>query len=197
MATLITKNRQTSGTLPLPTELVRGELAINTEDRHLFTKDASDLIIRLNPDDTGGTLWNTSPTYNIGDMVTTTPGGHIYHAVTSNTSIDPSTDNGTNWTQPATPGPTVYTYNFNHTDLLGTVPSAVPSGPHDHEFDGGTPDENGPYYFSVELGNNGKACEVYIDGFQLNPGEFDSNTNDGYILTVSEVPNNSWVKVVI
>ncbi len=148
-------------------------------------------VLTVVPAETGGKAWNTTLTYTIGDMVATTPGGFIHHAVTANTSIDPSTDDGTNWTQPGLASYIPTTYNFT-TDLLSTNCSSVPAGPHNAI----TPDENGPCWFSVGLGSAGRVAEVQLEGYELNPIDYDV-TVDGYVKILSPVADNSWLKVVI
>ena len=52
MATsIITKNSSTTNALPLPSDLVQGELAVNVTDARLFTENSSAAIVEL------GTKW--------------------------------------------------------------------------------------------------------------------------------------------
>ena len=47
MVSISHKTSHTAAQKPLPTEIERGELAINTQDRLLYTKDPADNIIPL------------------------------------------------------------------------------------------------------------------------------------------------------
>ncbi len=47
MATIITKFSSTSSAVPLATDLVQGELAVNTADKRLFTEDSGATIIEI------------------------------------------------------------------------------------------------------------------------------------------------------
>ncbi len=149
----------------------------------------------------GGILHDeASVDYVVGDMVNlildaTNPSEYVYICILDHTSAPttPGTCHGdiVHWTQPAVPA---MDYNFT-TDLLGdtgTVPPAVPAGPHAVT----PPDENGPYWFSVALGSAGKTAEVFIDGFKLPPAEYDTSV-DGYVYILSPVADNSWVQIKI
>ena len=47
MATIITKNSSTASSVPLNTQLVQGELAVNVTDKRLFTENASGTVVEL------------------------------------------------------------------------------------------------------------------------------------------------------
>jgi hypothetical protein len=69
MATLITKNSSTASSIPTAGQLTAGELAVNTADKRVFTKNAAGVVIEtgINPSSlttssatiTGGTVNNT------------------------------------------------------------------------------------------------------------------------------------------
>jgi hypothetical protein len=69
MATLITKNSSTASSIPTAGQLTAGELAVNTADKRVFTKNAAGVVIEtgVNPSSlttssatiTGGTVNNT------------------------------------------------------------------------------------------------------------------------------------------
>jgi hypothetical protein len=46
-STIITKNSSTAGAVPLAANLTQGELAINTTDRRLYTKDATGTVVEV------------------------------------------------------------------------------------------------------------------------------------------------------
>ncbi len=193
------RGKQSTGN-PAGGAIKERELEINLADKTLFTSSDGADIIQLGKD-IAGRLWDTTNSYKLGDMVITAPGGFIHHAVINNTAVDPATDNGTNWTQPAVVIP-VYEYNFLSTVTTGTVPPALPVAPpaagHTHEHDGltGIPNELGAYYFSIEAGSTLKTAEVYVDGFKLPSTEYDLS-NDGYVYILSPVADNSWVQITI
>jgi len=98
------------------------------------------------------------------------------------------------------PADPVLTYDFYSTDVSGTVPPTLPAGPHDSQYgpggtSTGTPDENGPYYFSIASGSLGKSATVSVDGFTLPGNEF--SVIDGYIKLISPVSSNSWVNIEV
>ena len=82
MATLITKNSSTTASTPLATQLVQGELAVNSADGKLFYKDSSAAVQVL--------AWKTTPA-TAGGTGLTAPG----------TSGNVLTSNGTAWTSVA------------------------------------------------------------------------------------------------
>jgi hypothetical protein len=47
MATIITKFSSTSSAVPTASDLVQGELAVNTADKRLFTEDSGATIIEI------------------------------------------------------------------------------------------------------------------------------------------------------
>ena len=99
-----------------------------------------------------------------------------------------------------TPGVPVKTYDFYSTDLSGTTPPTLPPGPRDTQYgpDGtstGTPDENGPWYFSIASGSLGKSATVSVDGFTLPGNEY--TILDTYLKLLSDVSENSWVNIKI
>ena len=58
MATIITKNSSTTGSVPLNTQLVQGELAVNVTDKRLFTENASGTVVELGTNPSSLTLPN-------------------------------------------------------------------------------------------------------------------------------------------
>ena len=48
MATLILKKSSVAGKVPLTTDLQQGELAVNTADKLLYTKDSGGTVVLLN-----------------------------------------------------------------------------------------------------------------------------------------------------
>ncbi len=139
----------------------------------------------------GGVLHITvGQDYAVGDTVTLVGSGFQYVCKTAHTSTvacDTAPDD-VNWYQPGIPATT---YNFT-SDLLGTVCGSVPAGPHVVT----PPDENGPCYFSVDLGSAAKSATVLLEGFELAPVDYDL-TSDGYIKILSPVADNSWLKIII
>lgn len=60
-ARLITKKSSAAGEVPFPGDLVEGELAVNTGDRYLYTKDSQGNIVRLLGPDLGSVQWSPAP----------------------------------------------------------------------------------------------------------------------------------------
>ena len=58
MATIITKNSSTASSVPLNTQLVQGELAVNVTDKRLFTENASGTVVELGTNPSSLTLPN-------------------------------------------------------------------------------------------------------------------------------------------
>ena len=79
MATIITKFSSTASSVPLNTDLVQGELAVNTADKRLFTEDSGATIIELGTNPTSVTTGAITASGNV------TVGGNL--SVTGNATI--------------------------------------------------------------------------------------------------------------
>lgn len=62
--TIITKNSNVASNVPLANELVQGELAVNTTDRKIFTKDETDTVVEVGGGAGGGEV-NTASTPSV------------------------------------------------------------------------------------------------------------------------------------
>ena len=157
--------------------------------------DPVDLWDKKQYPERGGVLHDiTGVEYVVGDMVGIVGSQYIYHCILDHTSTVTCVGDAMHWTQPGTPPDPVITYDFT-SDLLGEstgVPGSI-IGPH---VPWPTPDENGPYFFSVPIGSIGLNATVYIDGFKLRPDEYDTVT-DGYVHIYSPVSDNSWVQITV
>lgn len=56
MATLITKNSSTTTSVPIPSQLVQGELAVNVTDKRLFTEDSGGSVVEVGTNPSSLTL---------------------------------------------------------------------------------------------------------------------------------------------
>ncbi len=192
----LTFRNKTSLGAPVAGDIKEREIAFDLKDNSLYSStDGADLVkIDGNPE-VGGILHDIGIDYDIGDMVNLDGSNFIYvckatHTSTVDCNLAPD---DASWYQPAVPYYPV-TYYFT-SDLLGqNDPALAPTGPHDATP--ATPDENGPYYFSIALGVGAKPCEVVLEGFELYPVDYDLTT-DGYLKILSPVADNSRLKVVI
>lgn len=57
MTTIIIKNSSTASAVPLASDLVQGELAVNVTDKKIYTKDSSNAVVEVSP----------AVTYTVGD----------------------------------------------------------------------------------------------------------------------------------
>jgi len=177
----------TAGNRPTNTTSNTGELYTNFPDMqlgvHNIAGDAMDLLAIRFHSDTANYVLDDLVYYNGGFQKCINA-----HSAKVFDQVD--------WGAPSlgTPGDPIVTTDFT-SDLLGEAtgnPGGI-VGPHSPSP---TPDENGPYFFSVIKPSTGKAAEVYVDGFMLRPDEY-STVTDGYVLINSSVSDNSWVQITI
>jgi len=197
------KRSKVPGNLPTTLNVQEGEIAQNTADAKIYMRqfvdgtNGNDKIVEVGKE-YGGILHDIgSVSYVVGDMVSLIGSEYIFHCILDHVSAATCLGDTTNWTQPVVYIP-VLEYNFFHTDLLGTDTGSSPAGLHvpGNIDDTTTPDENGPYYFSVDKPSAAKTAEVYIDGFKLPANEY-STTTDGYVKILSPVADNSWCQIKI
>lgn len=74
MTTLITKNSSTASSVPSPSDLVQGELAVNVTDGKLYTENASAAIVEL------GAKWGG---YTVSTASSGTDANTIYFRTTA------------------------------------------------------------------------------------------------------------------
>ncbi len=183
---------KTSVGAPVATEVAEREIVFDLKDNSIYSStDGTDIVKLGGGSEQGGILHITiDQDYAVGDIVTLVGSNFQYVCKTAHTSTvacDTAPDDA-NWYQPGIPA---VTYNFT-SDLLGTVSPVVPVGPHAVT----PPDENGPYYFSVDLGSVSKSAVVLLEGFELSSADYDL-TLDGYIKILSPVADNSWLKILV
>ncbi len=91
------KSKTTTG-IPVDGTVKERELHFNLVDETIYTSSNGTDVIEIGKE-TGGNAWSPTTQYKLGDMVATTPGGFIHHAVRNNIGQDPTTDTGDDWTQ--------------------------------------------------------------------------------------------------
>ncbi len=164
-----------------------------------------EIVDYINLYGTGGILWAATESIPAGHIKTIN--GVAYMCTTTHTSVvgdlpngDPTQPNQVNWVPITGTAIPKLNYIFNSSSDAGPIPPAVPAGPHDTEFgpDGtttGTPDETGPYYYSIASPTTATEAEVYVNGFKV-PGD-EYTIIDGYIHLDSAVSLNSQVQITI
>ncbi len=195
---ILIKKSITPGNAPSTLNIQIGELGQNAPDGKMYMRkyidgtNGNDEIIEINPNEKGGVQHVTvGAQYAVGDVVNLTGSNFLYVCKTAHTSTvacDTAPDD-TNWYQPGY-SPSQYDYT---TDLSGTACGSTPGGIHSPPP---APDENGPCWFSVALGSAGKTATILLEGFQLNPVDYDTTT-DGYVKILSPVADNSWLRITL
>lgn len=64
MPRVITKKSTVAGKVPLPSDLVLGELAVNTADKKLYTKHSDNTVVQVGTLITVSSTAPTNPTVN-------------------------------------------------------------------------------------------------------------------------------------
>ncbi len=162
------KGKTTTG-IPVNGTLQERELHFNLIDETIYTSSDGTDVIEIGRE-TGGTAWSPTANYRLGDMVATTPGGFIHHAVRDNLNQDPATDTGDDWTQPAAPAYVPTTYNFIATDLQTD--------------------------FICPTSDGIRVAVVWIEGFEVPTAEIDITTTIGTVI-LNPVSLNSAVKITV
>lgn len=93
MATIITKNSSTASSVPLNTQLVQGELAVNVTDKRLFTENASGTVVELGTNPSSLTLPNgvaNAVCYLNGSKVLTTGSALQFDGTNLGLGVTPS-----------------------------------------------------------------------------------------------------------
>lgn len=93
MATIITKNSSTASSVPLNTQLVQGELAVNVTDKRLFTENASGTVVELGTNPSSLTLPNgvaNGVCYLNGSKVLTTGSALVFDGTNLGLGVTPS-----------------------------------------------------------------------------------------------------------
>ena len=86
MSTIIIKNNSTASAVPLTTDLVAGEMAINTADGKLYIKDSSNNVIVVGQNFTSPAVPSTaSSTGTAGDIAW--DASYFYVCVATNTWV--------------------------------------------------------------------------------------------------------------
>lgn len=93
MATIITKNSSTASSVPLNTQLVQGELAVNVTDKRLFTENASGTVVELGTNPSSLTLPNGTANgvaYLNGSKVLTSGSALVFDGSNLGIGVTPS-----------------------------------------------------------------------------------------------------------
>ena len=61
------KQSSVSGNIPNPSQLDQGELALNTADQKMYSKDSNGVIFEVGASSGGGIIGLTNRTYDMGD----------------------------------------------------------------------------------------------------------------------------------
>ena len=151
MATLITKNSSTTTSVPIPSQLVQGELAVNVTDKRLFTEDSGGSVVEVGTNPSSLTL--SSGTAN---GVTYLNGSKV---LTSGTAlVFDGTNLGVGTTSPAT-----------KLDIQGSVPFARVKESSTGYLGFRAENNSGNFYFGVDSSTGGfygsaYARVLYSDG---------------------------------
>jgi hypothetical protein len=100
--TIITKNNDIPGQVPLDTQLVVGELAVNTADRVLYTKHSDDTVVEIGGGAKGGfnnkIFYENQQIVTVDYEITTNYNAGSFGPITIDTSITVTVPSGSTWT---------------------------------------------------------------------------------------------------